>query len=115
MCLQGRNSLVFATPALVEAYAVLTRLPPPHRMSCSDALTLLDENWGEAETVSLTSAEYWRLLRESPGAGIAGGQIYDAVIAACARKARAERLVTLNVEHFSRFRDGLTVFAPEQR
>jgi predicted nucleic acid-binding protein len=115
LCLRTGNDLVLAAPALVEAYAVLTRLPPPHRLSGRDALALLDANWGETETVSLTAAEYWRLLRECPGAGTTGGQTYDAVIAACARKARAQRLLTLNLEHFARFREDLIISAPGDR
>jgi len=34
-----------AAHALLEAYAVLTRLPAPHRLSPADALALLDGNF----------------------------------------------------------------------
>lgn len=37
--------MVTAAPALVEAYAVLTRLPAPHRLSPEDALVLIDISW----------------------------------------------------------------------
>lgn len=36
---RGEKMLV-AGPALVESYAVLTRLPPPHRLSPVDALVV---------------------------------------------------------------------------
>jgi len=34
--LAGRAKMIVAAPALVEAYAVLTRLPPPHQCSRTD-------------------------------------------------------------------------------
>ncbi len=37
--------MLLPAPALVEAYAVLTRLPPPHRLSVPDALALLEANF----------------------------------------------------------------------
>ena len=43
--LARREKMIIAAPALVEAYAVLTRLPPPHRISPEAALTLLDNNF----------------------------------------------------------------------
>lgn len=96
--------MVLAAPTLVETYAVLTRLPPPHRLSAHDAWTLLESNWTGTELIALAASEYWRLLEECRGEGISGGQVFDAVIAACARKARAEVLLTWNVAHFARFR-----------
>src|SRR3989304_3100937 len=47
--------------------------------------------------------------RECRDDGVSGGQVYDAVIAACARKARAQTLLTWNLDHFHRFRNELTV------
>jgi predicted nucleic acid-binding protein len=43
--LRQADTMLVAGPALVEAYAVLTRLPPPHRLSASDAVALLDANF----------------------------------------------------------------------
>jgi len=40
-----------------------------------------------------------------------GGRIYDAVIAACARKAKARELLTWNLKHFEPFADGSLVAA----
>lgn len=95
------DTFVMAVPALLEAYAVLTRLPPPHRLSPADALAVLDRNWGTTESVSLTGAETWRLLRHHGAAGTAGGRVYDAAIAACARKGKAGEILTWNVRHFN--------------
>jgi predicted nucleic acid-binding protein len=110
---RARNRILAAAPALVEAYSVLTRLPPPYRMPCAEAAHVLKASWSQSETVALTPAEYWRLLEFEPVRRIGGGRIYDAVIAYCARKVRADEVLTWNVEHFKPFADdGLTVCRP---
>jgi predicted nucleic acid-binding protein len=38
----ARQQFILAGHAMVEAYSVLTRLPPPDRLSPSDALEALD-------------------------------------------------------------------------
>lgn len=98
--------LALAAPALLETYCVLTRLPAPHRLSPIDALQLLRDNFQEqARTVVLGAEDYWALLRSGPDGGIYGGRTYDAVIAACARKARVQEILTLNLRHFESFAD----------
>lgn len=95
------HEFLMAAPALFEAYAVLTRLPPPHRLAPADAASVLDRNWGESETLALTGVESWRLMRQLAAAGIAGGRAYDAAIAACAKKGKADEILTWNVRHFA--------------
>jgi predicted nucleic acid-binding protein len=102
--LNRRQRMVIAAPALIETYSALTRLPAPHRISPSDALQILEANFlRDVKLVALGAATYSALLRASPGAGISGGRIYDAVIAACARHAKAEVLITFNGTHFTSF------------
>ena len=103
------QTFVMATHALLEAYAVLTRLPPPHRLAPADAIAVLDRNWGTSEAMALTGPETWKVLRHQAGLGIAGGRIYDAVIGACARKAKATEILTWNARHFSGARTPLAV------
>lgn len=93
--------MVLAAHALLEAYAVLTRLPPPHRLAPADALAVLDRNWSDAETVALTGTETWRVLSELAATGISGGRIYDGGIAASARKGKCEEILTWNIRHFT--------------
>jgi hypothetical protein len=90
-----------AAPAILEAFAVLTRLPPPHRLAAADAAAVLDRNWGQAETIALTAAEMWKLVRQFGAAGTSGGRAYDEAIAACAKKGKADEILTWNVRHFS--------------
>ncbi|TMA21831.1 MAG: type II toxin-antitoxin system VapC family toxin [Deltaproteobacteria bacterium] len=110
--LRAGATMVVPAHALAEAYAVLTRLPAPNRLSPVDAIEVLGENFeSHARTVWLDADEYWSLLRGAPTAGVYGGRIYDAVIAACARKAKARELLTWNLKHFEPFADGSLVVA----
>ena len=77
--------LAAAAPALVEAYAVLTRLPAPHRLSPGDAWALVEANFVQGiNVVALPGTVYLALLRRAARQGTAGGRAYDVVIAECA-------------------------------
>jgi len=76
---------------LVESYCVLTRLPPPHRAPADLVATFLAERFPEAPLV-LPARAHLELLETSARAGLAGGAIYDALIAATARHADATLL-----------------------
>lgn len=95
------EKMIVTAPALVEAYAVLTRLPPPHRLSPADTLALLEANFMRTiSIVTLDGKSYHTLLRQAPDKDISGGRIYDVVIAACVFKAKASVLLTFNESHF---------------
>lgn len=110
------DRMIVAAPALVEAYAVLTRLPPPHRLSPNDALALLEANFiAQANIVALDSRGYLRLLRGAPKNGISGGRTYDAVITWCAVKAKAGALLTFNETDFRPLAQGrIEIVVPGQ-
>ena len=110
--LQDGHELAIASHSLIETYAVLTRLPSPNRLTPSIAMTLLEANWGSVPVICLTAADTWRALQRAEGLGVAGGQTYDALIAACAEKSGASTLLTWNVRHLARFADHLQVIAP---
>ena len=76
---------------LVEAYSVLTRLPPPHRAPGDLVVTFLAERFPEAPLV-LPARAHLELIRAAARSGLAGGSIYDALIAATARHAGATLL-----------------------
>ena len=96
--LAGRQKMIVAAPALVEAYAVLTRLPAPHRISPETAVTLLDNNFLKPATVvALNAKSYGTLLLHAPKDGVAGGRTYDAVIGACAEQGKASTVLIFNL------------------
>jgi predicted nucleic acid-binding protein len=76
---------------LVEAYSVLTRLPPPHRAPADLVAAFLAERFPEAPLV-LPARAHLELVEASARNGLAGGAIYDALIAATARHAGATLL-----------------------
>ena len=101
------DRLVVPAPALLEAYAVMTRLPAPHRISPADALELVSGSFERRATlVALTESQTWRFLQDAAASGIAGGRAYDGQILRCARKAGATRLLTLDRRDFARLDPG---------
>ena len=54
------------------------------------------------DTIALTEAEYIQVISDLAARGIGGGPTYDALIAAVARKAEVDLLLTLNASHFLR-------------
>ena len=81
-------------PAALETYAVLTRLPPPHRVSGALVAEYVADAFGGRQ-LSLDADSSSRLLPELVKLGVAGGASYDAVIAITVREHAAE-LVTLD-------------------
>ena len=105
--------LSVAAHALTEAYAVLTRLPSPHRVAPSDAWELLRANFtGDVLIVSLSATRQIAVLRRLAQAGISGGRTYDAVIAECAVRAGAKALLTFNARHFDPAPKDVAVVVP---
>ena len=95
--------LVIASHTLAELYAVLSTLPIRPRISPAIAWRLIHENIDDlAAIISLSPAEYSSTIKKMSDLGLAGGIIYDALIAKVAQKAKVERLLTLNIEHFRR-------------
>jgi len=100
---RGDLGFLVAMHTLAEIYAVLTRLPTTPRISPAAALRLVEENIASRATIiPLDAADYRSLLQRLADLAVAGGAVYDGLIARAAEKAAAERLLTLNVEHFRR-------------
>ncbi len=100
---EGEAKLVLPVHALVEAYSVMTRLPPPHRLSAKDAFEILDHSLRRRCTlIGLEGDEAWELIQDLSRRPISGGASYDALILASARKGGARRILTFNRSHFER-------------
>ena len=68
--------------AAFETFSVLTRLPPPLRRTPRAVSLLLTRNFGSPYFLSPSGAD--QLLSKLPEMGIAGGAVYDALVAAAA-------------------------------
>ncbi len=101
--LAGEVALVLAAHTLAELHATLTMLPMRPRISPQTALRLREESLpATTEIVDLTADEYRRVVGQMAGLGLAGGIVYDALIARAAEIAGVDRLVTLNESDFRR-------------
>ena len=100
--------LIVASHTLAELYAVLSSLPLKPRISSSVAWRLIKENIESiSKVISLTPAEYSSAIKSMSEMGFIGRKIYDSLIAKVAQKAKVERLLTLNIDHFRRvWQDG---------
>jgi predicted nucleic acid-binding protein len=91
-----------ALHSIAECYATLTGGRMGVQLSAADAGRLIRHNLHERlALISLSTAEYFKLLDHAGPAGARGGAIYDLLLLACARKAKAERIYTLNERHFA--------------
>jgi toxin FitB len=70
--------------ALAETYSVLTRLPGDARLMPADAARLLSSRF--SAPLLLSSAHSRKLPEILSGLGIAGGAVYDALVALAARE-----------------------------
>ena len=86
--------------SLAEVYATATRLPGEFRASPEQAILFLSDIQEHLTIVSLESSEYFKAIQGAAVNGIVGGTIYDALLAACAIKAKAETIYTDNERHF---------------
>ena len=92
-----------AAHSLAEVYSTMTRLPGRRRLSGEQVLLFLENIRERLSLVTLTGDEYHAAIKDAAEAGVVGGTIYDALIARCAVKAKAEAVYTWNTRHFQLF------------
>lgn len=73
-------------PVLVEAYSVLTRLPPPRALRPGLALRALQHAFPQ-EPWCVSPGAYQVVVRRLAAADLGGGRIHDAIIGATAAEA----------------------------
>ena len=83
----GRKQVRLPLHATIESYSVLTRLPGDARLTMADAAVLLSDRFGEP--IELPPGSGAELLQTFADLRLAGGAVYDALIAITARAANA--------------------------
>ncbi len=78
-------------------------MPGRHRISAEQAILFILDLRDRLTVVSLNSDEYGQGLRKYTAMGIVGGSIYDALLAHCALKVRAEEIYSWNTWHYEQF------------
>lgn len=74
----GRRRVHLAAHAAIESFSVLTRLPGDARLEAADAVTLLTDRFVGVVAAPPPSFD---ALGRFAAAGIAGGAVYDALVA----------------------------------
>lgn len=80
----GRRRLGLAGHASFETYSILTRLPPPARLTPLAAGRAIEANF--PETRFLGEAPAADLLASLARLGVAGGSVYDALVGGAAKE-----------------------------
>jgi predicted nucleic acid-binding protein len=96
---EAASRVVDRRPRLVahcalEAFSVLTRLPAPHRVAPDLVVAFLQERFPD-EPLALDAARLRRLVPELHELGVAGGAVYDGLVALTAA-AHGAVLLTLD-------------------
>jgi predicted nucleic acid-binding protein len=89
-----------ALHTLAETFAVLTGR---RAVRAQVAYETIETNTRSLETIVLTAREYYDTMERAESLAIRGGAVYDALILACARKAKAPTIWTFNKRHFAFF------------
>ena len=90
----ARKSLLIPSTALIDAYAILTRLPAQHRLAHADAFHLLRSSFGAARVTGPRTRDAWSMLRRWSVAPVGGSEVYDAQLLEIAKDAGAKTLLT---------------------
>jgi predicted nucleic acid-binding protein len=99
----GKNQACCGAHSLAEVYSTLTRMPGKLRVSGEQVMLFIGNIRERLTVVSLDADDYASALEKFAALGVAGGAIYDALLAYCALKAKAETLYTWNRRHFAQF------------
>lgn len=95
--------LIVSSHTIAELYAVLSTLPVSPRITPGLAWRLIHESVEPvASVISLSSSDYFAIIKRMSDLGISGGAVYDALIVKTARKSEVDRVLTFNVNDFKR-------------
>ncbi len=97
-----RKEAAASVHSLAEVFATLTGLPGKHRVGADQVMLFLADIRDRLTLVPLSEQDYLEAIKSAAERGISGGAIYDAVLAQCARKIKAEKLFTWNLRDFQR-------------
>jgi predicted nucleic acid-binding protein len=99
----GKKQACCGVHSLAEVYSTLTRMPGKHRISGEQTMLFLSTMRERLTIVTLDDDEYFTAIGAAAAADVVGGTIYDAILAHCAIKVRAEAIYTWNVKHYRMF------------
>jgi predicted nucleic acid-binding protein len=86
--------------SLAEAYATMTALPVRPALAPEQVFLFVQQISERLTPISLDETEYLGAIRGLADRGLSSGRVYDALLLACARKAKAETIYTWDLKHF---------------
>jgi len=99
----GHHDILVCSHSIAELYSSLTRMPVKPMISPGSARQIIKKNCLEGtRIVELHEDDYSKALDLALDLNLSGGMIYDVLLFVAARQAKADRIATLNVRHFSR-------------
>ena len=99
----GEIEMLVSAHSLAELYSNLTKLPGTPRLSPQAVGDMIAKSVeAHATLVALDASDYSGAIRRMAKLGLAGGVIYDGLIAWAAEKAGVDHLLTLNPRDFRR-------------
>ena len=109
------HDVVVAHHSLLEAYAVLTRLPAQYRAAPAEADIVLRETVeGHARIAPLAAESMWDIIARLAAVPAAGGAAYDAFIIRLLSEAGADVIATYNVDDFRRLSPSVRISDPAE-
>ena len=109
--LESAQDRVIAAHSMAEFYSSTTGIQTRLRIHPQTILAAVSEWEQRFRVVALTPREYSAAISRAAALGIAGGAVYDLLIACCALKAKADVLYTWNLRHFLRLGDDVAAIA----
>ncbi len=98
----GKKHSACGVHTLAELYSSLTSLPLKPMIAPEQAMLFLQDARSRLSLIALDEEEYFATIEQTAEKRIPGGRIYDALLLACAVKAKAEIIYTWNIKHFQR-------------
>ena len=92
-----------AAHSLAEVYATLTGMPGKYKVTGHEAMLFIGNIRERLRLIALETDEYAAALESWSRLDIAGGTIYDALLASCALKADVKTIYSWNLRHYQRF------------
>ena len=104
---KGEAEGYISTHSLAELYAVMTRLPESLKILPGEARGLIEDLLNYLQPVPLKVDDYQQAISRLATLRMAGGVMFDAIIAQAALKAGVDHLITLNTKDFVRLGDDI--------
>ena len=107
------HEVVVAHHSLLEAYAVLTRLPAAYRLTPAETgVGLVGTLRDNARIAPFDGASMWGSLERITGIPASGGGAYDAFVIDVLAAAGVEAIATSNVAEFRRLTSAMRIIDP---